>query len=266
HDEPNSIPPSLPSHTASNPITPNIPVTPTSDDDSVPHSLDISDNSSSADLDHNPSIETQPNLTTPASVEAPSILSLEDLPEFLPSPNTFLISCAIIQRTFAMSIITTTEPRDYKEASQLPCWVEAMNTELKALHQNKTWIYVDQPPNVKPIGNKWVYKVKHKADGFIERYKARLVAKGYNQIEGLDFFDTFSPVAKITTVRTLIALASAKSWHLHQMDVNNAFLPGDLHEDVYMSIPQGVKSPKSNQVCKLLKSLYGLRQASRKWY
>jgi hypothetical protein len=167
---------------------------------------------------------------------------------------------------FAMSIVACTEPKNYQEASQHKCWLEAMDAELTALNQNRTWIYVDKHAHITPIGNNWVYKVKHRADGSIERYKARLVAKGYNQIEGLDFFDTFSPVAKITTVRTLIALATIKSWFLHQMDVNNAFLHGELHEDVYMCVPQGVTSPKPNQVCKLLKSFYGLKQASRKWY
>jgi hypothetical protein len=187
----------------------------------------------------------------------------------IPYPITDYHSYANVSKSlsdFSQAIVTDTEPRSYKEASQVQCWVQAMQSEINALNHNKTWILVDKAPHMKPIGNKWVYKIKHKADGSVERYKARLVAKGYNQVEGLDFFDTFSPVAKITTVRTLIALASINSWHLHQMDVNNAFLHGDLQEEVYMDVPQGVTCSKPNQVCKLIKSLYGLRQASRKWY
>jgi hypothetical protein len=138
--------------------------------------------------------------------------------------------------------------------------------ELQALEKTGTWKLVDLPPNVKPIGCRWIYKVKFHADGTVERYKARLVAKGYNQIKGLDYFDTYSPVAKLTTVRLVIALSSIHNWHLHQLDVSTAFLHGDLQEDVYMVIPPGVKSTKPNQVCKLTKSLYGLKQASRKWY
>ncbi|MCI19300.1 retrovirus-related pol polyprotein from transposon TNT 1-94, partial [Trifolium medium] len=166
--------------------------------------------------------------------------------------------------SYTNAITHCTEPHTYAEACKSEQWKNAMNAELEALAKNQTWIYVDLPPNVKPIGSKWVYKIKHRADGSIERYKARLVAKGYNQIEGLDFFDTFSPVAKLSTVRILLAIASIKNWHLHQLDVNNAFLHGELQEDVYMAIPDGVTCPKPNQVCKLVKSLYGLKQASRK--
>eukprot|EP00256_Glycine_max_P059512 XP_014628068.1 uncharacterized protein LOC106797721 [Glycine max] len=107
-----------------------------------------------------------------------------------------------------------------------------MHAELQALQQNHTWVLTQLPPHKKAIGCRWVYKVKHNADGTIERYKARLVAKGYTQMEGLDFLDTFSPVAKLTTVRLLLALASLHNWHLRQLDVNNAFLHGDLHEEM----------------------------------
>jgi len=114
-----------------------------------------------------------------------------------------------------------------------------MSNELVALEENKTWTLVDLPPNVKPIGNKWVFKIKHHADGSVEHYKARLVAKGYTQTEGLDYFDTFSPIAKMTTLCLLLTLASMNNWFLHQLDVNNAFLHGDLDETVYMQVPMG---------------------------
>ncbi|GAU44842.1 hypothetical protein TSUD_400430 [Trifolium subterraneum] len=171
-----------------------------------------------------------------------------------------------VHHAFTTSITHNTEPKSYLEACKLECWKRAMNDKLEALAKTGTWEIVDLPPQVKPIGSKWVYKVKYKSDGTIERHKARLVAKGYNQIEGLDFFDTFSPVAKLTTVRLLLATAAVKGWYLHQLDVNNAFLHGYLQENVYMSIPEGVHSSKPNQVSKLLKSLYGLKQTSRKWY
>lgn len=151
------------------------------------------------------------------------------------------------------------------EALTDPNWVKAMNEEMKALHQNNTWEITNLPKNRKPIGCKWVFKIKYKSSGEVERYKARLVAKGYNQREGIDFEETFSLVAKIVTVRIVISLSLHNSWPLYQLDINNAFLYGDLTEDVYMSLPLGNYSTGDSRVCKLTKSLYGLRQAPRKW-
>ena len=122
------------------------------------------------------------------------------------------------------------------------------------------------PTTVIPIGTKWIYKIKRKTDGTIDKYKARLVAKGYNQIEEVNYFDTFSLVAKMTTVRVLLALASSKNWFINQLDINNVFLHNDLNKDIYMEILQRVKTEGPNKVCKLIKSLYGLKQASKQLY
>ncbi|KAL6134532.1 hypothetical protein ACLB2K_066763 [Fragaria x ananassa] len=127
------------------------------------------------------------------------------------------------------------------EAAAHPEWQAAMDFELQALQANDTWSLTTLPVGKKPIGCRWVYKIKHKSDGSIERYKARLVAQGFTQLEGIDYQDTFSPTAKIIIVRCLLALAVARRWPLHQMDVNNAFLHDDLQEEIYMSLPPGLR-------------------------
>ncbi|XP_021897317.1 uncharacterized protein LOC110814225 [Carica papaya] len=114
-----------------------------------------------------------------------------------------------------------------------------MEAEIAALEKNKTWFLTTLPHGKTAIGSRWVYKLKLKPDDTIDRYKARLVAKGYHQVEGKDYFDSFSPVAKLVTVRILMSVAAARQWKLHQLDVNNAFLYGHLNEEVYMVPSEG---------------------------
>nr|CAH66607.1 H0211A12.10 [Oryza sativa] len=146
-------------------------------------------------------------------------------------------------------------------------WKEAVHSEMDSIMSNVTWEVVERPYGCKPVGCKWVFKKKLRPDGTIEKYKARLVAKGYTQKEGEDFFDTYSPVALLTTIRVLLALAASHGLLVHQMDVKTAFLNGELEEEIYMDQPDGyVLEGQEGMVCKLLKSLYGLKQAPKQWH
>ena len=159
------------------------------------------------------------------------------------------------------------EPQTYKGAMstpEAPFWKEAVQNEIDSIMQNHTWTLSDLPKGSKAIGCKWVFKRKLKADGTIDKYKARLVAKGYRQKEGIDFFDTYSPVTRITSIRMLIAIAAIHNLEIHQMDVKTAFLNGELDEEIYMEQPEGfVAKGQEQKVCKLIKSLYGLKQAPK---
>ncbi|CAH9084675.1 unnamed protein product [Cuscuta europaea] len=154
------------------------------------------------------------------------------------------------QSCFTAALSKITEPKTYNQAAKFPEWQDAMKTEIQALEKNNTWVLVNPPPNQNVIGCKWVFKTKLKPDGSLERYKARLVAKGYTQEEGVDYFDTFSPVVKLTIVKIILAIASAKNCFLHQLDVNNAFLHGDLNENIFMQPPPGYLAPDDNRICK----------------
>lgn len=164
----------------------------------------------------------------------------------------------------------TVEPKTYKQAmsgSDRDLWAAAIEEELNSLNVMGVWELSDLPPGKSAIGCKWVFKIKTLADGSIERYKARLVAQGFTQKEGVDYDETYSPVISLPAVRLILKLAVKNNWLVHQMDVKTAYLNGELKEEIYMKQPEGATVPgNENKVCRLLKSLYGLRQSGRSWY
>jgi hypothetical protein len=163
-----------------------------------------------------------------------------------------------------------TEPTTYDEAINDPIygkqWEAATKDEIRSLIENGTFAFVDLPKRRSAISCKWVFKLKLDENGDVVRFKARLVARGFSQVYGVDYLETYAPVAKMTTIRLIFAIAAMEGWHIHQMDVKTAFLLGLLDEEIYMEIPEGFELHNvRGKVCKLLKSLYGLKQASRVW-
>lgn len=141
-----------------------------------------------------------------------------------------------------------------------------MQQEIQALEDNGTWTLEPLPSGKHALGSQWVYRIKYHSDGRIERLKSRLVVFGNHQQAGIDYTETFAPIAKMTTVWAFLAIPASKNWELHQMDVHNAFLHGDLDEEVYMKLPPDFARFDPNLVCRLRKSLYGLKQAPRCWF
>ncbi|CAL1371911.1 unnamed protein product [Linum trigynum] len=157
-------------------------------------------------------------------------------------------------------------PSNYRQACGIPKWDATMTDEVTALEANQTWDVVDRTPDMSVVGSKWVYNIKMNPDGSLECFKARVVAQGFSQEYGIDYDETFALVAKMKTVRCVLAVAAMRDWPLVHLDVKNAFLHGDLKETIYMACPPGYSKGGPDKVCRLKRSLYGLKQAPRAWF
>ncbi|PWA86471.1 copia-type pol polyprotein [Artemisia annua] len=177
------------------------------------------------------------------------------------------LTAASANECLYVDFISTIEPKSVKEAMKHPSWVQAMHDELEQFDKNDVMTLVECPQGVIVIGMKWVFKNKTDENSIVVKNKARLVAKGYNQQEGIDYEETFAPVARMEAIRIFLAYATYMNFKVYQMDVKSAFLNGKLKEEVYVQQPTGFESYEfPNHVCKLDKALYGLKQAPRAWY
>lgn len=166
-----------------------------------------------------------------------------------------------------LAFMVISDPTSFQQAANQSNWRQAMDAEIKAIEKNQTWTLSSLPEDAKAIGVKWLYKTKLNELGEVDKYKARLVVKGYAQEYGVDYTEVFTPVARMDTVRMILALAAQKGWGVFQLDVKSAFLHGKLEEDVFVEQPQGYEvKGKENMVYKLHKALYGLKQAPRAWF
>ncbi|GJU77575.1 ribonuclease H-like domain-containing protein, partial [Tanacetum coccineum] len=222
--------------------------------------------------------QTTPQSTPPTPLSTPSPQTIPTPPTTPPPPPPPTSQHPMVTRSkvgivkanpkYNLHVTTSSPiPKSPFHALRDPNWKQAMCDEYKALIDNNTWVLVPRPPNVNIVRSMWLYKHKYNADGSLNRYKARLVANGRSQQQGIDYDETFSPVVKPATIRTVLSLAVSRQWPIHQLDVKNAFLHGHLTETVYMHQPPGfTDSAHSDYVCLLQKSLYGLKQAPRAWF
>lgn len=165
-----------------------------------------------------------------------------------------------------MSSILDFEPSTYDEVASQQCWKDAMMDEYESILKNDVWDVVPRPEGKSILTSKWIFKIKKVADRSIGKYRVRFVARGFSQTEGVDYDEIFATVARYTSIRSIIALASTMEWKLHQMDVKTPLLNGDIEEEVYVVQPDGfVVHGKESHVSKLKKALYGLKQAPRAW-
>ncbi|GJV92913.1 retrovirus-related pol polyprotein from transposon TNT 1-94 [Tanacetum coccineum] len=186
--------------------------------------------------------------------------TLYRLKDMLKSLRQFACFCPCLQEQFNV------EPKNFKSAITEDCWFQAMQDEIHEFDRLQVWELVPQPDCVMIIALKWIYKVKLDEYGDVLKNKARLVAKGYRQEEGIDFEESFAPVARIEAIRIFIANAASKNMTIYQMDVKTTFLNGELKEEVYVSQPEGFVDPDHpTYVYRLKKALYGLKQAPRAW-
>jgi len=151
-----------------------------------------------------------------------------------------------------------------KRSPEWPDWQKAIDAELAVLHSKGTWKLTELPKDRKPVENRWVFAKKYDENGIVTQYKARLVAKGYSQVPGVDYQETFSPVARLDSLRTMFSVAAINDWEIHMMDVKSAYLNGDLEEEIYMLQPEGYEDG-TGRVCLLIKTIYGLKQSGRQW-
>lgn len=211
--------------------------------------------------------ESEENQSATSSSSAASSASTEEPRNYRSLADIYNVTEEVELADDELLFVGSVEPSTYTQAVKDKAWEEAMKAEISSIERNNTWKLTKLPEGHKAIGLKWVFKLKHDTNGEIIKHKARLVAKGYVQREGIDFEEVFAPVTRLETVRLLLAVAAKNSWEVHHMDVKSAFLNGDLKEDVYVSQPEGfVKENQAHLVYKLVKALYGLRQAPRAWY